>query len=154
MAKRIYLPTSANRHFAAAGYAFANEKRELNIVFGKGNGMKLPPQMAPALWGAAGGAALLAILGFSWFGWVTGGSAERTAQERANAAVVAALTPVCVERFKESANATQNLEALAKIEYFWERGTFIEKGGWATFPNSAAPNSEVARACAEALKQA
>lgn len=30
--------------------------------------MKLPPQTAPALWGAAGGAALIALLGFTWFG--------------------------------------------------------------------------------------
>lgn len=114
--------------------------------------MKLPPQTAPALWGAAGGAAVLAVLGFTWFGWITSNSAERMAKERADAAVVAALTPLCVEKFKESAEAAKQLEALKKIDYAWERGSFVEKGGWATFPGSAEPNSDVARACAEAVK--
>ena len=30
----------------------------------------------PALWGAAAGAIALAIVGFNWGGWVTGGTAE------------------------------------------------------------------------------
>jgi hypothetical protein len=48
-----------------------------------------------ALWGAIGGAVALAIIGFSWGGWVTGGSAERTAKTRSEAAVVTALAPIC-----------------------------------------------------------
>jgi hypothetical protein len=113
--------------------------------------MKVPPQTVPALWGAAGGAALIAILGFTWFGWVTTGTAQRMAKEQTDTALVAALTPVCVSKFKESADAVQNLEALKKIEYYWEKGTFVEKGGWATPPGSEKPNSAVAQACAEAL---
>lgn len=113
--------------------------------------MKLPAQTTPVLLGAAGGAILLAIVGFTWFGWVSGGTAEKMAKERADAAVTAALTPVCVEKFKESADAAKNLEALNKIEYYWEKGTFLEKGGWATMPGAKEPNRAVAQACAEAL---
>jgi hypothetical protein len=51
------------------------------------------------LWGAAAGAIALAIVGFSWGGWVTGGSAETLAKNRATTAVVTALTPICVEKF-------------------------------------------------------
>lgn len=113
--------------------------------------MKLPPQTVPALWGAAGGAVLIALIGFTWFGWVTAGTAEKTAREKSETAVVAALTPVCVEKFKESADVAKNFEALKKIEYSWEKGTFVEKGGWATAPGAEKPNSAVAQACAEAL---
>ena len=113
--------------------------------------MKVPAQTVPAIWGAVGGAALIAVLGFTAFGWVTGGTAETMAKQRADEAVTAALTPVCVEKFKESEDAKKNFEALAKIEYYWEKGTFVEKGGWATMPGAKAPNRAVAQACAEAL---
>lgn len=113
--------------------------------------MKLPASVAPALAGAAGGAVLLAILGFAWFGWVSHGTAEKMAEQRAGEAVTAALTPVCVEKFKDSADAAKNFEQLAKIEYYWEKGTFVEKGGWATPPGAKEPNRAVAQACAEAL---
>jgi len=51
------------------------------------------------LQGAAIGAVASIVVGFSWGGWMTGGTADRLAAERADTAVVAALTPVCVERF-------------------------------------------------------
>src|SRR5512145_1543430 len=54
------------------------------------------PWLKPAVWGAVVGAVITMILGFSWMGWVLGGTAERLAVERANAAVVMALTPTCV----------------------------------------------------------
>jgi hypothetical protein len=115
--------------------------------------MKYRTEIVSGAWGAAAGAIILAILGFTWFGWITGGTAEKMAQERADSAVVAALTPICIEKFKESEQAAQNLEALKKISYSWERGTFVEKGGWATFPGNDKPNSDVARACADALSK-
>jgi len=55
----------------------------------------------PVLWGAAAGAIALAIVGFNWGGWVTAGAAETLANSRAATAVVAALTPICVEKFRQ-----------------------------------------------------
>jgi pimeloyl-ACP methyl ester carboxylesterase len=105
----------------------------------------------PALWGAAAGAIALAIVGFSWGGWVTGGTAETLAKNSAATAVVAALTPICVEKFRQAADASANLAEMKKATYSWEQGRFVEKGGWATMPGSTEPNSAVARACAETL---
>jgi hypothetical protein len=104
----------------------------------------------PALWGAAGGAIALAIVGFTWGGWVTGGTAEKLAKSRAEIAVIAALSPFCVEKFRQAADAPANLVAMKKISS-WEQGRFIEKGGWATAPGSNEPNAAVGRACAETL---
>lgn len=105
----------------------------------------------PALWGAAAGAIALAIVGFNWGGWVTGGSAETLAKSRAATAVVAALTPICVDKFRQAADASANLAEMKKAAYVWDQSKFVEKGGWATMPGSTEPNSAVARACAESL---
>ena len=105
----------------------------------------------PALWGAAAGAIALAIVGFSWGGWVTGGAAETLARNSAATAVVAALTPICVEKFRQAAGASANLAEMKRATYVWDQSTFIEKGGWATMPGSTEPNSAVAKACAESL---
>ena len=53
------------------------------------------PWLKPGVWGAVIGAVITMILGFSWMGWILGGTAERLAMERSNTAVVVALTPVC-----------------------------------------------------------
>jgi hypothetical protein len=114
---------------------------------------KLPAETTPFLWGAAAGAISLAIVGFNWGGWVTGGTSEKLAVERADAATVSALTPVCVAQFEKSANAPASLAALKKIDS-WQQSDYVSKGGWATLPGSTAePNSAVASACAEALNK-
>lgn len=94
----------------------------------------------------------MAIVGFSWGGWVTGGKAEAAASERANTAVVGALAPVCVERFQRAAEVSDNMTALKKVDQ-WSRGEFVEKGGWAMVPGSKPYDqaSAVARACASLL---
>ncbi|MGO4736670.1 hypothetical protein AB4099_09010 [Bosea sp. 2KB_26] len=112
--------------------------------------MKIPAELKPAAWGAVGGAVALAIIGFSWGGWVTQGRAERDATARSSTAVIAALSPICVVRFQQQANATEQLVELKKIGS-WQQGDFIAKGGWATMPGSASPDSDVAKACAIAL---
>lgn len=111
--------------------------------------MKLPVETKPVLWGVAGGAVALAIVGFSWGGWITGSKAEAAASQRANAAVVGVLAPVCVEKFKLAGDTSANLVALKKVDS-WSQGEFIEKGGWAKVGGTNPPDqvSAVARKCA------
>jgi hypothetical protein len=71
------------------------------------------------------------IIGFSWLGWTLGSTAERMAVERANSAVVVALTPSCVARFMQQPNAVVKLAEFQKVES-WKQREFIETGGWAT----------------------
>jgi hypothetical protein len=112
--------------------------------------MKMPPELKPALQGAAAGAIALAIIGFTWGGWVTKGTADAQAGQRARAEVVAALTPICVENFRRSSDPANALKEL-KNTNSWSQGSFVEKAGWATMPGSALPDSTLARACAEKL---
>jgi hypothetical protein len=116
----------------------------------KGKHMTVHPSVRPGLWGAIGGAAALAIIGFTWGGWVTGGTAERTADARASSAVVAALAPICVVQFQDKPDSAMQLAALRKISSY-EQTSFVEKAGWATMPGSTVPGPGVARACAELI---
>jgi hypothetical protein len=120
----------------------------------KAKTMQLPSQTKPAIWGAVGGAIALAIVGFNWGGWMTTSTANKLADQRADSAVVAILTPICVDKFQQNGDATANLTALKKISSTWEQGNFVEKGGWATRPGATSPDYVLARACAEKLVQA
>jgi hypothetical protein len=80
------------------------------------------------LQGAAAGAVASIVIGFSWGGWVTGTTANRLAAERADTAVVAALTPVCVEKFLQNSDAQANLAVIMKIPSNWEQGEYVQKG--------------------------
>ena len=82
---------------------------------------------------------------------MTAGAAETLAMNRAATAVVLALTPICIDRFRQAADATANLAEMKKATYAWDQSKFVEKGGWATMPGSTEPNSAVAKACAESL---
>ena len=112
--------------------------------------MQVPSELKPAAWGAVGGAIALAVIGFSWGGWVTGATANKNAKELADSAIVKVLAPICAEKFQQQADAGSKIVELKKVSS-WERGTFVEKGGWATMPGSTAPSMGVARACAELL---
>jgi hypothetical protein len=94
----------------------------------------------------------MAIVGFTWGGWVTGGKAESDAAQRASAAVVVALAPVCVDKFQRTTEVAANLAALRKVDS-WSQGDFVEKGGWATVPGAKSTDnvSAVAKACAVLL---
>src|SRR5437763_9135291 len=83
--------------------------------------MHVPWETKPAVWGAAGGAVALAIVGFTWGGWMTAGTANKLADQRADSAVVAMLTPICVEKYQQNGDVTANLTALKKISSSWEQ---------------------------------
>ena len=104
------------------------------------------------LWGAAGGALALAIVGFSWGGWVTGSSAREMAADQARLEVVAAMVPVCVEQSKLDPNVIATLASL-KDETSYKRGEMLMKTGWATMPGSTDPDRNVAKACMDKLAE-
>jgi hypothetical protein len=112
--------------------------------------MKLPTTTKPLLWGAFIGAAACMIIGFTWGGWVTGGTARAQAATTARDAVVMALAPICAERFRAQGDAAAQIAALAKGSS-WERGSVVEKSGFALMPGSKTADTDVARACAEML---
>jgi dienelactone hydrolase len=112
--------------------------------------MNIPGWVKPGLQGAAVGAAALAIVGFSWGGWVTGGTAKQMASDQARLEVVAALVPICIEQSKLDPQVVSTL-ALLKEASSYKRSDMLMEAGWATMPGSSDPNSAVARACIDKL---
>ncbi|MQA67271.1 MAG: hypothetical protein GEU76_15440 [Alphaproteobacteria bacterium] len=114
--------------------------------------LEIPKWIKPAVWGGIVGAVLITIIGFSADWVVTTGTADTQAERRAEQAVVASLTPICVAQFKKAAQEARatHLAALQK-EDSWMRGDYVEKQGWATMPGSKESSDEVAEACAEEL---
>ncbi len=112
--------------------------------------MKVPHWFKPAFWGVVVGALGIMIIGFSWWGWVLGSTAERMAKERADGAVTAVLVPICVERFMGQADAAAKLTEFQRGAS-WQQSQLIEKGGWATATGNKDPNAAVARVCAQQL---
>jgi hypothetical protein len=115
--------------------------------------MELPAQTKPVVWGAVGGAILTMLIGFYWGGWQTTSSANRLANEQAGVKVIAALAPFCVDRFLKSADAAQSAE-LVKLTTNYDRGSFLEKGGYTSTPGSKETNWGVGRACGDLLAAA
>jgi len=112
--------------------------------------MKVPTWCKPAFWGVVVGVVGIMIIGFGWWGWVLGSTAERMAKDRADGAVTAVLVPLCVERFMGQADAAVKLSEFQKGAS-WQQSQVIAKGGWATATGSTDPNTAVARACAQQL---
>jgi len=103
-------------------------------------------------WGAIGGAIVIAVIGFKWGGWVTGGTAQTMAEEMAAEAVVDRLTLICVAQFNQDSQKDQKLKELKKTNS-WERYTYVEKQGWATMLGEKKPDSGVADECAKRLME-
>ena len=111
---------------------------------------RIPVETKPALWGAFAGALVLAIVGFTWGGWLTPKMAREQAGQQTKDAVVAALAPICAAKFRQNANATANLAEMNKLDS-WQHGNFVKNGGWATFAGNEQPDTNVADACAKLL---
>jgi len=90
------------------------------------------------------------VIGFGWGGWTLGSTAKELAGKSASSAVIAALAPICIDKFQHAAGAEANLLELKKVSS-WQQASFVEKGGWATLAGSGEANTSVARACAELL---
>ena len=65
------------------------------------------------LWGAAGGAVALALLGFTWGGWHTSGGTAKQVE----AAVQTALIPFCVKDVMADAAAIAELKVKRVTDY-------------------------------------
>jgi multidrug efflux pump subunit AcrA (membrane-fusion protein) len=111
--------------------------------------METHSSLKPALWGAVGGAAALAIIGFTWGGWVTGSKANELTRQQVQVALVEALTPICVDKFNGATDAQARLAELKKLTTSWDRERFVKEHDWAKFGKES--NSRVVDACAAEL---
>ena len=105
---------------------------------------------ATLFWSGAACVVATVVVGFTWGGWVTGGTARSMAEAAAVSGRDGLVAAICVDRFQAGSDAQGQLAAL-KEQKGWNRATFIEKGGWATMPDKAKPTNKAARLCADRL---
>jgi hypothetical protein len=101
------------------------------------------------LQGAAVGAVATIAVGFGWGGWTLGSTADRVAKERSGLAVVAALAPVCADKFRALPDAEAKTIALSKADS-WRRGDEFPKE-LVTLPGETYPSTALVYACSTLL---
>ena len=112
--------------------------------------MQLPPflqgdSVTRLLQGAAAGAVATMIVGFYWGDWSLGSTADKMAKERSELAVVAALAPVCADKFRALPDAEAKQVALSKVD-LWKRRDEFPKD-FVTVPGESYPSSGLVDAC-------
>ena len=112
--------------------------------------MNIPEWTKPALVGAGAGAIALAIVGFSWGGWMTTATAAKMSDKGSGstAAVAAALTPYCLAKADPMAGSVM---AELKTANSYQRRSIVEKSGWATPLGAESPDRALAETCLDAL---
>jgi hypothetical protein len=114
---------------------------------------------AVLFWACAGSVIAATIVGFSWGGWVTGGSAQEMAEDSAAQARQELAAVICVDRFMAAPDVGVQLTALQEIESSYAQSKFVEEGGWAlivpasdtTDYKARADDRKAAGLCAEEL---
>jgi hypothetical protein len=110
-------------------------------------------------WACAGSVIAATIVGFSWGGWTTGGSAQEMAEDSAAQARQELAAVVCVDRFMAAPDAGVQLTSLQEMTSARAQGKFVEDGGWAMIVPASSPTDyeartdhrEAAGLCAEEL---
>ena len=125
------------------------EKKEKKLSFGQ-RWREAQMKKTGVFWSLVAVVVVTMIIGFAWGGWVTGGTAEKIAEEMAEDAVVLRLAPICVFQFNQDPEKDQKLKELKETSN-WKRGDFVEEQGWATMPGEEKPDNKVADACANLL---
>lgn len=104
--------------------------------------MNIPVWIKPALYGAVVGGVAVAIVGFAWGGWVTGGTALDSANAAADESRTDLAAAICVQNFMADDGARETLAELKELTSSFQQREIIEEGGWATMPD----RDEAARA--------
>ena len=112
--------------------------------------MTTPEWLKPGVYGALLGAAALAVVGFSWGGWVTGGTAQDRAKNLSHETLTTAMVPVCLEMARSDPQRLAKLETIRAASRYQKRDALVD-AGWATVPGADGPDRDIAQACLAAI---
>jgi hypothetical protein len=111
----------------------------------------LQPSKTMLFWSCAGSVVVALVVGFTWGGWVTGGTAQKMAGAAGDTSRYELASVICVERFLAAPDARAQLTALKAIDSSYRQRQFIEDGGWATMPSKDKAARQSADLCAKVL---
>jgi hypothetical protein len=96
---------------------------------------------------------LTVVVGFTWGGWVTAGTATSRAKDAAETATAQLAANICAFRFLHANDAATQLAALKKESSYSARSA-IQDGGWVTLAGAKEPVEGAAQLCADQLMKA
>ncbi|WP_127561644.1 hypothetical protein [Nioella ostreopsis] len=108
--------------------------------------MNTPEWLKPGVYGAVIGAVFVGVVGFSWGGWVTGGTSNDRAMAMSRDSVVASMVPVCLDIALSDPERAEILETIRAAATYQRRDALMD-AGWATMPGTDDPDRDIAQAC-------
>jgi hypothetical protein len=113
--------------------------------------MNIPEWLKPGAYGAIVGAICFGVIGFTWGGWVTRGTAEKMASTMAHDKLVTAMVPVCLDIAQTDSERSTKIATIRAALTYQRRGALMD-AGWATVPGTDDPDRDIAEACLKELK--
>jgi len=111
----------------------------------------LQPSKTMLVWSCAGSVVVALIVGFTWGGWVTGGTARDMASEAGADSRYELASVICVENFLAEPDAAARLGTLQEISSSYAQRQFVEEGGWAVMPSADKASRQASDLCAKVL---
>jgi hypothetical protein len=110
------------------------------------------PTKTIVFWACLASVVLTIFVGFNWGGWVTGGSAQKTADALARDAVVQRLVPICVEQFNQDPDKALKFDEMNGLTSS-RQAQYVQEQGWATITGMEKPDRKVASLCTKLLME-
>ena len=111
----------------------------------------LQPSKTMLFWSCAGSVVVALVVGFTWGGWVTGGTARDMAETAGDESRYGLASAICVEKFLAAPDARAQLTQLKALDRSYRQRPFIEEGGWAVMPEQEEAARQAADLCAKVL---
>ncbi|MEZ4623053.1 MAG: hypothetical protein R2867_47185 [Caldilineaceae bacterium] len=92
------------------------------------------------------------LVGFTWGGWVTESTSQRSAAIMANDAMVQRLSAICVAQFQQDPAKAEKLVELKDVSSY-QQGNYVRDQGWSIMPGDEQSDTKVATACGRVLAQ-
>ena len=103
------------------------------------------------IWSCVGSVVVALIVGFTFGGWVTGGTARQMQQTAGESGRFDLVSALCVERFMAQPDMREQLAELQDIRSTFRQRQFIEAGAWAIMPGRDEASRQGADLCARVL---
>jgi hypothetical protein len=109
------------------------------------------PSKTTLVWACIAAMIATIVVGFSWGGWVTGGTSQAMATLAGKTARGELASAICIERFNAAPDAIARLAEFKALADNYKQRQFVEAGGWATMPGQTTPDRLVVQGCTTAL---
>ena len=87
------------------------------------------------LQGAFAGFLATVVIGFGWGGWMLGSTAKKMVDQSTSSAIVAALAPICVDKFQHATEAKATLAELKLVDS-WKQELVYREGRLGDVPRN------------------